>query len=337
MNACTLAVKVLNCGLCHAPISKSIMHYFQCDTLDDAIRHSIESIFHDGTPISSSSGDNAEISRVAIEIKDPTARLSRTETRGKIFSCLGEFLWYLSEEDDLTFIEYYITKYRQYADGSGAYGPRLFNMRGQNQIHNVLALLRQRPFSRQAAIQIFQAEDISEQGEGDVPCTCTIQLLVRDDALNMITYMRSNDVYLGLPHDVFSFTMFQELVARTLSVKLGTYMHVVGSLHLYNRDRDAAREFLEEGWQHTTVKMPPMPEGDPWESVRILRTAEQAVRTSTSGGGADLEAIDPYWADLIRLLKVLRAVRDGDIAATVEIKDSLHYDVYKAYVRGMTD
>jgi peptidoglycan/xylan/chitin deacetylase (PgdA/CDA1 family) len=42
--------------------------------------------------------------------------------------------------------------------------------------------------------------------------------------------------------------MLQELIARALSVELGIYKHAVGSLHLYDRDRPAAEQFLGEAW-----------------------------------------------------------------------------------------
>ncbi len=89
---------------------------------------------------------------------------------------------------------------------------------------------------------------------------------------------RSNDAFLGLSHDIFSFTMLQEIVARTLSVEVGTYKHAVGSLHLNDRNRRAARRYLEEGWQSTTICMPPMPPGDPWNSIGKVLRAEREIR-----------------------------------------------------------
>ena len=75
--------------------------------------------------------------------------------------------------------------------------------------------------------------------------------MIREGKLSMITYMRSNDLYLGFPHDIFCFTLLQELVARSLSVGVGTYKHMVGSMHLYDQDAEDAQEFLDEGWQST--------------------------------------------------------------------------------------
>ena len=88
-------------------------------------------------------GDTRELLGVGIRIRRPRARLSRSENRGKPFSALGEFLWYLSGSDELDFIRPYIKRYTDEAgpDGTinGAYGPRLFAMRGIDQVAEVRA------------------------------------------------------------------------------------------------------------------------------------------------------------------------------------------------------
>ena len=70
----------------------------------------------------------------------------------------------------------------------------------------------------------------------DLPCTISLQYLIREGALHCIVYMRSNDLWLGFPYDVFCFTAFQTKLAMELGVKLGTYTHIAGSLHLYERN-----------------------------------------------------------------------------------------------------
>ena len=148
----------------------------------------------------------------------------------------------------------------------------------------------------------------------------------------MITYMRSNDAFLGLPHDVFSFTMLQEIVARTLSVELGTYKHSIGSLHLYDKNRDAAQRFLDEGWQSTKTPMPPMPAGNPWPAIEFLRKAEAAIRSDGVPTIAGLDRLDPYWADLIRLLQVFRCWKDKDIDKMRALRDEMSSDIYRPFI-----
>jgi thymidylate synthase len=282
-----------------------------CETLDDVLRELYPELLRSANFVSTSRGDTSELVGVLVEIKRPRARLSRTETRGKPFSCLGELLWYLSGENRLDFIRAYIPKYADESEDGvtihGAYGPRLFNQRGHNQVNNVLDLLRSNPGSRRAVIQLFNAEDISCYHR-EVPCTTTLQLVLREGCLHMVTTMRSNDAYMGLPHDVFCFTMLQEIMARSLGLDLGTYRHFVGSMHLYSAHREQVQQYLEEGVQPTN-EMSPMPEGDPWPSIRILLEAEHRIRTG-AGVDADTFRVDPYWADLIRLLQIFTARGD---------------------------
>jgi thymidylate synthase len=199
--------------------------YFIEQTLDDVMREAIRVIISDGGKIHPTKGPASELTGVTLEITNPRARLSRTETRGKPFSCLGEFCWYFSKSNSSTFISYYIPRYMEYDEEGiifGGYGPRLFSHKNTNQVANVISILRDKPDSRQAVIQIFDAADITEKHK-DTPCTCTLQFMIRRNALHMLVYMRSNDVYLGLPHDVFSFTLLQEVIARSLSVEIGAY------------------------------------------------------------------------------------------------------------------
>lgn len=191
--------------------------YFTGNTLDDVMRSVVEAIHARGIYIQPSKGPATELSGVLLEITNPRARLSRTETRGKLFTALGELCWYLAKTNAADFIEFYIPPYSESAENNaifGAYGPRLFSWKGFNQVNNVVHLLRRKPYSRQAVIQLFDAADIVSEHK-DVPCTCTLQLMNRQSRLHMVVNMRSNDVYWGLPHDVFCFTMLQEIVART--------------------------------------------------------------------------------------------------------------------------
>jgi thymidylate synthase len=254
---------------------------------------------------------------------------------------LGELCWYLAGTNDLNFISYYIPEYRKSAEGDkifGGYGPRLFDWRGLKQLPAVIDLLKRRRDSRQAVIQLFDRYDITEDHK-DVPCTCTMQFMIRKDRLHMFTNMRSNDVILGLPHDFFCFTMLQEIMARDLSVELGTYKHAVGSLHLYDRNKGTAQQFLDEGWQSTQAPMPPMPTGDPWPAVAMLREAEFRIRTTGEvGDGIDgiLDTVNVYWADIIRLLQVFQCKKNSrDSDRIRSLRGKISSNVYFPFIDKM--
>jgi thymidylate synthase len=308
-------------------------------TLDDLMRTVFEEILNNGDEIKPTKGAAREINCVLLELTNPLARLSRTETRGRPFSCLGELCWYLAKTNELGFISYYIPAYRRFADGEeifGGYGPRLFDWDGLDQIGNVLDLLRNNPFSRKAVIQLFDAEDIVQEHK-DVPCTCTLQLMIRRGHLLMFVNMRSNDAYLGLPHDVFCFTMLQEVMARTLNVEVGTYKHAVGSLHLYEPNVAAAEQFIGEGWQSTETLMPPMPFGDPWSAIDALVKVESDIRVSGRCEAAMLAKLNPYWADLARLLQIHRAKIDGDSETIRLARRDMSSGVYLPFIDRVLD
>ena len=290
--------------------------YISAQTLDDLLMRVITLLLKSKSYTAPTRGRATELSGVLLKITNPRARLSRTEGRGLLFSCLGELLWYLAKDNTLKFITYYVRKYAEESDDGrtlyGAYGPRFFKMRGVNQVQNVVNLLKRKPDSRRAVIQLFDAADIAKDHK-EIPCTCTLQFMIRGGRLHMFASMRSNDAFLGLPHDVFTFTMLQEIIAREIGVEMGHYKNAVGSLHLYERHRKKAERLVNEGWQTTRLQMPAMPPGDPSASIQKVLKAEKAIRRRTIIDIRKLE-LDSYWEDLVRLLKSIETIRIKKLA-----------------------
>src|SRR5436309_9400402 len=96
--------------------------YLSGNTVDDVLRSVIEQIQAQGSRICPTKGEALELTGVLVEIANPRARLSRTESRGRVYSCLGEICWYLARTNDVRFISYYIRTYVGAADGNEIYG-----------------------------------------------------------------------------------------------------------------------------------------------------------------------------------------------------------------------
>lgn len=308
------------------------------DTLDDVLRRSFTKILKDGAWVTASRGRNKELWSVLLKLTNPLARLSHTERRGKVFSAVGELAWYLAGENDPNFITYYIDRYREEVepDGTirGAYGPRIFGPRGCSQFETVVALLRDKPTTRKGVIQLFGADDLRGDYK-DVPCTCSLQLIARSGRLHMSVNMRSNDAYFGLPHDVFSFTLLQEIAARALGLELGTYSHYVGSFHIYEKYIDAAKEYVREGWQDREhAAMPKMPLGNPWPSVQSFLKAEALIRAGLQPTKRVVGQMDDYWRDLVRLLQVFSCVKakNRKPGAVARLLSEMKSRVYHEYI-----
>jgi len=125
-------------------------------------------------------------------------------------------------------------RFAEFMDGGhfhGAYGSRI-----KTQAVEVVNKLRRDEGSRQAVITLWDAHLDNLPGKRDYPCTVMLQFEVHDAKLCMNVVMRSNDVWLGLPYDLFQFTQLQMSLARSLGLAYGWYRHTVLSLHLYEED-----------------------------------------------------------------------------------------------------
>lgn len=301
------------------------------------MRVAVQALQADGIHVDPTKGGCTEISAATFELTNPRARVSRSSTRGRLFSALGELCWYLSGSGRTEDIAYYVSYYRSLDEQgviTGAYGPRLLSFDGVNQLDYVIHKLKSSPSSRKVVIQLFDHRDVVEH-HPDVPCTCVLQYLLRNGRLSAITYMRSNDIFRGMPHDIFCFTMLQEIIARSVGAELGSYHHMVGSLHMYDDDAGKLDTFVAEGWQATNRMMPEMPAEDPWPGIGSLLHAERALRTGTQPDEVDFGP-EPYWADLGRLLGVY-AVRNGPGEAIERLRSAMNSDYYDCYIVDRAD
>lgn len=294
------------------------------DSLDDLLRAVFKQLLtgRGNFEVDSKKGRSTEVFGALLELRNPRARLSRSFSKAKAFSPLGELFWYLAGSDSVEFIKHYIPSYpkliKDNVTANGAYGPRIFGKDAQEKVDGsspwdrIIRTLRERKGSRNAIIQIYSNSDAKPKN-GDKPCTCAIQFVIRNGHLLMHTHMRSNDAFKGLPHDIFTFTMLQEIAARELGLGLGRYTHSVASLHLYH-DRIAtedlpsenstsgAEAYYREGF-HDFSPMPEMPTGNPWPSIEHVKIAEREIRTGNIEYAAPAQ-LHPYWRDFIELFRI---------------------------------
>ena len=116
-------------------------------------------------------------------------------------------------------------------------------------LQHVVNLLVNDNSSRQAIVHYNLPSDYWE-GNKDVPCTLSHQLFIRNSKLYMITTQRSCDIFLGLQYDVCWSCEFQQIVQKELSkrginVELGSFVHQIGSLHLYVDKLPLAKRVVE--------------------------------------------------------------------------------------------
>jgi thymidylate synthase len=248
-----------------------------------------------------------EITAFGFQLLQPRARLIYNSARKmSLMFAIGELLWYLRGSNECEIISYYNKRYPQFSDDGailhGAYGKRIFGE--TNQWGRIIELLREDPDTRQAVITIHQPSDLMIQSK-DIPCTCSLQFFIRDKKLELIVHMRSNDIIWGTCYDVFSFTMFQEIMANELGLELGSYTHFVGSMHLYDHHINLAKDILESPNDQKRL-MPNMPEGSAWMMIEDVLKIEEEIRLQ---GSTKNNVFSSYWREIVKILKVHSAWR----------------------------
>lgn len=275
--------------------------------IDEILRPLYEHLSNSTDTFSAGKGKGHDLLAPKIILKNPRARISATQTRGRLISGLAELCWYLSGSSELEHIRYYLPKYPP--DGvkgklRDAYGPRLIGSGDfgykADQINRVIAKLKAKPDSRRAVISILESSDL-EPSMQEAPCTVALQFIRRRERLHLIAMMRSNDAYLGFSHDLFCFTMIQEIVARALGIRVGEYHHFATSLHLYERDMQHIKRYMNEGFQNPTFAMPKMPSGDQRSELKRFIETEAEIRSGKITEASQVK-LSNYWKDLALVL-----------------------------------
>ena len=179
-----------------------------------------------------------EIINATTVLSDPTNNIMKNSLRNLPMKyAIGELLWYMSHNNKLREIQKYTKGWDRMSDDgvtvNSNYGWCIRDKYGFDQWEWCKQELNNNPNSRRAVIHIKEPSDKESK---DVNCTVCLQFFIRDEKLYCTTYMRSNDIWLGYPYDVFQFTCMQILMSMELGIELGTYTHIAGSLHLYGRN-----------------------------------------------------------------------------------------------------
>lgn len=154
----------------------------------------------------------------------------------------AESYWILTGDDRVATIAPYNKNISQFSDDGvkffGAYGPKIMDQIG----YVVSKLLNDRD-TRQAGLTIWRENPPKTK---DVPCTVTMFFYIRKDKLQVSVFMRSSDAWLGIPYDIFNFSMVAHYVCAVYNgvnncglreiLKPGDLCITMGSSHFYERN-----------------------------------------------------------------------------------------------------
>ena len=200
-----------------------------------------------------------------IDMNYPIVTVPRRVAAGENFHSFmfAEAHWILTGQNRVSSIKRFSASIERFSDDRifyhGAYGPKIVD-----QLTHVVDCLDKDPMSRQAVINIWRE---NPRVSKDIPCTISVQFVIRDGKLHCFDTMRSSDAWLGWPFDVFNFSMLAWMVLTLLRCRCNSDNHVsvglelgslhltAGSQHLYIKNQDAVHEILAD-W----TKSPSVPE-----------------------------------------------------------------------------
>lgn len=109
-----------------------------------------------------------------------------------------------------------------------------------DQVDYLLHELRFNPSSRRHVTSLWNIDDLDEGALN--PCVWSTQWLVKENKLHLIVQVRSNDVALGNPFNIFQYYVLQRMITQVTGYELGSLTFNINDLHIYERHIDPLLE-----------------------------------------------------------------------------------------------
>lgn len=117
-----------------------------------------------------------------------------------------------------------------------AYGYRWAKEFGRDQIAMAISALHVDPSNRQIWVQAWdpRCDGLGEPNQPlNIPCPIGFSLTVTEGCLNMAVFIRSSDVFVGLPYDVMAYALTLDMLATELDRAPGFLTFTLAHAHLY--------------------------------------------------------------------------------------------------------
>lgn len=231
------------------------MNYFLVDSMRESYPEIVRTVVQEGVLTAPRGVGTKEIPAAVIDLCDPYDALATgTGRKLNVGLCVAEFLHLVAGEDDPALLIKIAPHYASFVDPEtgklrGSYGRRI-----KKQMQGAVDKLLKDPSTRQAHVTCWDPHYDALPGMHDYPCVTSAGWTVRHGALQAFVEMRSNDVWLGTPGDVFAWSQLQLTLAHILGVPAGRYTHYARSLHMYAKDEGKAEALRSDDtwdWEPT--------------------------------------------------------------------------------------
>ena len=105
---------------------------------------------------------------------------------------------------------------------------------------NLINGLKNDPNSRRHIISSWNPPELKEMS---LPaCHVFSQFFVAKNKLSCQLYQRSCDMFLGVPFNIASYSLFTHMLARECNLEVGNFIHSLGDFHIYDNHIEQVKE-----------------------------------------------------------------------------------------------
>jgi thymidylate synthase len=170
-------------------------------------------------------------------------------------SIINELIWFLNGSTDNNWLkERGVSIWNEWALANGDLGP-IYGKQWRSwecpdgstvdQISDLIRMIKTKPDSRRLIVSGWNPADLPDESVGPKenveqgraalpPCHTLFQFYVAEGRLSCQLYQRSADLFLGVPFNIASYSLFTHMVAQQCELEVGEFVHTFGDCHLYS-------------------------------------------------------------------------------------------------------
>lgn len=194
-------------------------------------------------------------------------------------SIIHELLWFLKGDTNIAYLkEHGVSIWDGWATAEGELGPvygkqwRSWEAADGSTVDQIVQLLdglKNNPDSRRHMVSAWNptvlpdiryspSENAAMGRQALPPCHCLFQFYVADGKLSCQLYQRSADIFLGVPFNIASYSLFTLMLAQVCGYQPGDFVHTFGDAHLYlNHLEQAELQLSREPRELPQMKLNP--------------------------------------------------------------------------------
>ena len=144
----------------------------------------------------------------------------------------------------------------KYGDLGPVYGRQWRNFNGVDQLEKLIYNLKHNPDSRRHIISAWNPAEVDNMALP--PCHSFMQFYVVNNKLSCQLYQRSADIFLGVPFNIASYSLFTMMIAQVCGFELGDFVHTFGDAHIYSNHMEQIKlQLSREPRKLPTMKINP--------------------------------------------------------------------------------